>query len=307
MTHLKLRLLACAATAFLLQPGPAHAQVAPAAPALEVDPVATQFPHISIVTAGRGSPVVLIPGLSSPRAVWNGTAAALAKTHKVILVQLNGFAGDAPGDNLKEGVLAGAVADLHGYLARRKLTHVPVVGHSLGGLLTLMLAKAHPEDVGKGMIVDALPFVGAIFVPGSTVATIEPQARMLRDRMAASYGQPPNLAYVEGTANALALKPESRAKVKAWMLATDAQVSARALYEDMTTDVTADLPAIAAPLTVVVPFGGMLNEEQAKALYAKAYAGASQAKIVTIGDSAHFVMLDQPAAFQATLDTFLAG
>lgn len=264
-----------------------------------------RLPHISITTVGKGSPVVLIPGLSSPRAVWDGIVPRLAAKHQVILVQVNGFAGDDPGANLTPGLLDGAVADLHGYLSQRKLTGVPVIGHSMGGLLTLMLAKAHPGDVGRGMIVDALPFIGTIFAPGATVAGIEPQAAAMRDRMAASHGQPPNIAFVEATANGLALKPESRAKVKQWMLATDARVSAQAMYEDMTTDVTTDLPKIAAPLTVVVPFGGRLSEEQAKAMYGAAYATAPNAKIVTVGDSAHFVMLDQPAAFAAAVTAFL--
>ena len=60
-------------------------------------PTEQRLPHISIVSEGSGSPVVLIPGLSTPRAVWDGVAAELAKSHRVILVQVNGFAGDDPG------------------------------------------------------------------------------------------------------------------------------------------------------------------------------------------------------------------
>lgn len=304
ISHLKLRLAASALTlAIVLHGHPAAAAPAPAV----AQTAAVQLPHIAIVSLGKGTPVVLIPGLSSPRAVWDETARHLAQSHEVLLVQVNGFAGDAPGDNLKPGLLAGAVADLHAYLTRRKLTQTAVVGHSLGGLLTLMLAKAHPADVGKAMIVDALPFVGTIFAPGATVASVEPQARALRDGMAASYGQPPNLAYVEGTANRLALTPSARAKVKAWMLAADPRVSAQALYEDMTTDMTADLPTMKVPLTVIVPHGGMLSEEQAKGLYTSAYAKAPRVTIKTVADSAHFVMLDQPAAFGAALDAFLAS
>src|SRR4051794_39221501 len=68
--------------------------------------------HISIETIGKGDPVVLIPGLSSPRAVWDGVAPELAKSHQLLLVQVNGFAGDDPGANLQAGVLDGIVGDL---------------------------------------------------------------------------------------------------------------------------------------------------------------------------------------------------
>ena len=77
--------------------------------------------HISVVTMGKGSPVILIPGLSSPRAVWDGVAPNLAKTHRVVLIQVNGFAGDDAGANLKPGVLDGVVADLDAYIARNQL------------------------------------------------------------------------------------------------------------------------------------------------------------------------------------------
>jgi hypothetical protein len=60
--------------------------------------------HITVKLMGTtGSPVFLIPGLSSPRAVWDGIAPELAKSHRAYLVQVNGFGGDAPGANLNPG------------------------------------------------------------------------------------------------------------------------------------------------------------------------------------------------------------
>ena len=125
--------------------------------------------HISVTETGKGSPVILIPGLSSPRAVWDGVVPELAKSHRVILVQVNGFAGDDAGANLKPGVLDGIVRDIHAYVAQHKLQGAAVVGHSMGGLVGLMLAKAQPGDVGKLMIVDSLPWYGMLFGPGATV------------------------------------------------------------------------------------------------------------------------------------------
>src|SRR3546814_19728471 len=37
-----------------------------------------------------------------------------------------------------------------------------VVGHSLGGLTGLMIAARAPQEVGKLMVVDAVPFIGPI-------------------------------------------------------------------------------------------------------------------------------------------------
>src|SRR4051794_358882 len=100
--------------------------------------------HISVETIGKGDPVVLIPGLATPRAVWDGIAPELAKSHQLHLVQVNGFGGDDPGSNLHPGVLDGIVADLSAYLAQHHLPRVRMIGHSMGGLVALKFAQMHP-------------------------------------------------------------------------------------------------------------------------------------------------------------------
>ncbi|HWU94494.1 MAG TPA: alpha/beta fold hydrolase, partial [Sphingomonas sp.] len=214
-------LLATASIPMILNAPPARSATVPAPAEL------IQMEHISVQVIGKGSPVILIPGLSSPRVVWDGVAPELAKTHTVYLVQVNGFGGDAPGANLGEGLLPGMVADLHKLIAGRKIAGAAAVGHSMGGLLTLMLAKAHPGDLGKALIVDALPFVGSAFFPGSTVESVKPQAEAMRTQMAGLYGKPLPEAVGQAIARQNARKPESQAQVAAWMTRADMRVSAQ--------------------------------------------------------------------------------
>ncbi len=304
ISHLKAGLAATAvALMVVLYLGMSHAQVATAP---KTDAVETQMPHISVQTVGKGAPVILVPGLSSPRAVWDGVVPTLARSHRVYVVQVNGFGGDDPRANLSAGILDGIVGDLHTLIAQSKLSKPAIVGHSMGGLVALMLAKAHPEDVGKLMIVDSLPYIGEIFAPGATVAALEPQAKAMRAGMAAAYGKPANSAANAALAARMALKPASRATVADWAAKADARVSAQAMYEDLTTDLRPDMASIAAPITLVYPWNAAApTMPAADALYRKAYAAAPHMTFVDIGDAAHFVMLDQPAAFQAALDAFL--
>src|SRR3546814_8128366 len=167
-----------------------------------------------------------------------------------------------------------------------------------------MVGKAHPGDVGKLMVVDALPYVGDIFVPGATVAQIEPQAKAIRDRMVASYPTP-DAAQAKATAAGMALTPAAQEKVAAWVTATDARVSGQAMYEDMTTDLRPDMAAIATPITLVYPYSAGLPKERADAFYRAEYAKAPNVTFVPVADSAHFVMLDQPAAFAEAVEVFL--
>lgn len=301
-------LLATASIPMILGAPQAHAAPANTAVTAPAEAGLIQMDHISVQVIGKGSPVILIPGLSSPRAVWDGVAPDLAKGHTVYLVQVNGFGGDAPGANLGEGLLPGVLADLHKLIADRKIGGAAVVGHSMGGLLALMLAEAHPGDVGKALIVDALPFVGSAFVPGSTVETVKPQAAAMRAQMASLYGKPFPATVGQAIGRQNALKPESQAQVAAWSAKADMRVSGQAIYEDLQTDLRPQLKGIVAPVTVLVPWTAIRGgAEPVLGLYQHEYAGTAKLTVKGIAESGHFIMLDQPEAFRTALDAFLAS
>lgn len=265
--------------------------------------------HISVVKLGHGAPVVLIPGLGSPRASWDGVAPMLAKTHTVYLVQVNGFGGDDPGGNLKPGVLDGIVADLDSYLQREKTGKVRLVGHSMGGLASLMFARAHPDRIDRVMIVDALPYFPVLLARGGPMPPadqVDSLARMMRDRVTARFGKPVDPATVEADVAGLAVRPESRAQMAKWAAAADPRVVGQLLYEDMSTDMRPALPSLAMPITVVVPWtDAPFGKERTLAFYKTQYAGGAKASFVDIPNAGHFVMLDQPERFAAELQRFV--
>lgn len=278
------------------RPEPAAAAPAPAAAQAPV-----RLPHITIRSMGRGDPIVLIPGLASPAAVWNGIAPDLAKTHRVILVEVNGFGGSEAGANDQPGLLPGVVADLAGWLAANHVERPAVIGHSMGGLMGMMLVRDHPERVGRLMVVDALPFYGALMGPGATVETVRPIAASMRDtiRNATAPGSaPPNMSN----------SPAGVAQVTGWMHAANQKVTAEALYEDLTTDVRPDVARIGArPLTILYAVPSPQSEAMVRKIYTDAYAAAPGAKLVPVESSYHFIMLDQPARFRAAVEDFIAG
>ncbi len=260
-----------------------------------------QLPHVSIESVGKGPPVILIPGLSTPRAVWDGIAPTLAKDHRVLLVQVNGFGGDDPRANLTDGVLDGIVADLAGLIAREKLAQPAVIGHSLGGLAGMLLAARHPDAVGRLMVVDALPFIGTIMAPGMSATDVQPRAAAMRDAVAATQGKarPTVTADPGGIWSNTAA---GRIRVANWSNAADQRVVARALYDDLTTDATPEARAIRArPFTVLYATGA---GPMATTIWTRAYAG-TPATLEPVADSYHFIMLDQPAAFAAAVERFL--
>lgn len=296
-----------AATALLAIAAPVPAAAAPAPAKAQASPE-VRLDHISIVKRGRGSPVVLIPGLGSPRESWADVTDGLLADHSVYLVQVNGFGGDAPGANLRPGVLDGIVADLSAYLAKQKVGPVRLVGHSMGGLAAMMFARAHPGQVDRVMIVDALPYFPVLMARGGaepTPAQVEPIAKMMRDTVAARFGKPVDPATIKGDVDALAVKPESRLRMAQFAARADPRVTAQLLYEDMSTDLRPALKDLAMPLTVVVPWSDSgFGKERTLAFYRRQFAAAPNLRFVDIADSGHFVMLDQPKTFADALTAF---
>ena len=90
---------------------------------------------------------------------------------------------------------------------------------------------------------------------------------------------------------------------------SDVAVSAQAFYDLMTTNLTPELRTIQVPVTIlwVRPPNAPVSEEQFAGFYRMAYAGISQARIVRVPDAWHFIMWDEPEAFQRELRTFLSG
>ena len=300
------KLLLAAALAAIATPLPAIARPALVA-ALATPEI--RMNHISIVTMGKGSPVVLVPGLASPRAVWDGVAADLAKSHRVYLVQVNGFGGDAPGANLQPGLLDGIVADLSAALVRDQAAPVRFVGHSMGGLLALKFAKNYPRQVERLMIVDALPDFAVLLARGGpmpTQAQIEGAAAMMRTATAARYGKPMTAEVVAAGVDSMALTEAARTRMRSWAEIADARVAGQAIYENMTTDLRPALATIATPITVVVPWtASSFGKDRTLAFYATQYTGAPKVKFVPIAEAGHFVMLDRPTEFRAALEAFL--
>ncbi len=260
--------------------------------------------RFTVEVRGEGPDVILIPGLGSSRDVWDAQVEALSATHRLHLVQINGFAGQPVGAPAGQ-ILGPVVEELAQYIGAYTPGRPAIIGHSMGGLTGLMLARAHPERVGKLMIVDSLPFYSVLFNPGATVAAVEPQARAMRDQIAAlddaSFAAQQNMMTAR-----LVKTPERRQTVIDWSAASDRATFAQAMYEVMTTDMRGELANVSTPITVVYAAdAAMAPDAVIDGLYRGQYGPAPNKTFVRIDGAFHFIMLDQPAAFQAAVTDFL--
>ena len=287
----------------LLSAPPVAAAAPPLAPAQSQANV--QMEHVSIRAIGSGDPVVLIPGLASPREVYDAIAADLARNRRVLLVQVNGFGGDAARGNVQGPVIACVVADIAAYLRRERLKPAAVIGHSLGGVVGMRLARDHAALVDRLMIVDALPFIGMLFRPDATVETLRLVAEAMKARMLAAASAAREASPDDPNVATMSISAEGRRQVSAWGVAADPQVVAQALVEDMAEDLRPDLPVIAKVPTTLLYAVPPPIAAQARALWTGAYAPAPAIRLVPVENSFHFIMLDQPERFAREVAAFL--
>jgi pimeloyl-ACP methyl ester carboxylesterase len=261
--------------------------------------------RITVTVKGSGPDVILIPGLASSGAAWDGIASHLGGHYRLHVVQLAGFAGSPPGANATGPIIEPTVDAVDTYITTNHLQSPKVIGHSLGGLIGLMLALKHPDHLGGLMIVDSLPFFGATFGAANATAAGS-QAAGMRDTILTETQD----AYAQGEKAflpSLVKSPDGLKFVIAWAIASDKSVVARALYEDATTDLRSSLHAIQTPVTILYPWDASSGMPQAAvdAFYQQNFAALSHKELIRIDGSYHFIMLDQPDAFASEVDRFL--
>lgn len=306
-----LALAACAAST--LHAAPATAIATPVAHAVAVSPAAETFTvgTLKVERFGKaGKAVILIPGLAGGPWVWSDTIASLSKDHTVYAVTLAGFDGTAAptaGGNWLD-LADASLADL---VRQKHLQSGIVVGHSLGGTIALRFAGRHPDLTAGVVAVDGLP----IF-PGMDRVTPEQRDAFAASMRAKIEGATPEafqaqqLGYMQkiGTVD-----PATAERVAPLNGRSDPKAVARYMAEDVTADFRPVLKDATPPILEISPYNApdfasgpmAMSEAQKTAYYASLLSAAPHAQVISIGPSRHYVMLDQPVAFQKALADFI--
>lgn len=281
----------------LIAPPMATAQTAPA----------FTSDRLSVEVLGSGPDVILIPGMASSREVWRAEALRLASTHRVHMVQLAGFGGE-PWTHGEGAFIQPVIDELVRYISVQGLDRPSVIGHSMGGLIGLVMAEQHPEAVSRIMSVDSLPFF-SVLMAGETV-TAE-SARPFADRMTRSmvdvsdedFRAAQTQLSVGTTRN-----PDTQAAIVEWSMASDRLAMGVALRDVMLTDARPGLSGMTTPVWAVyaADADGGVSPEDADALWGREYTPLPGVTLIRVDDSRHFIMADQPERFAAIVDRFLA-
>lgn len=254
----------------------------------------------------RGSPLILIPGLASGAWVWEDLVKQLEDRHVVYVVTLAGFDG-RPAVSGK--VMQQALQSLKGLIVTQELHKPVLIGHSLGGVLSIALAQAESSLIAGVVSIDGLPvFPGTEAMPPAqrTAMVADIKAGMSgldREKFATQQQQ-----YMRGIGVLDAAMAARLAKLSA---KSDPAATAEYMAETLALDLRPNLPKISVPVLLISPYNAadgeaqMISEAAKTAHYRSLMAGTPKLDVVSVAPARHFAMFDQPKLVGDAIGNFL--
>jgi pimeloyl-ACP methyl ester carboxylesterase len=253
--------------------------------------------RLAIDEFGAGEPLVLVHGIATDRSIWDLVVHDLAHTRRVITLDVPGFGASPPaGDDFELGAVAAQIVE--GLDAAGVAGPFDLVGHSLGGGISIALAEAHQELVRRLVLVAPAglrPFPAAI----SNLLAASADAVLAARRGAAPltdtwWGRKLLLALT--AADAADLPPTlARQMIEA---SAAAKRTAPALATITSTDLRLPLARTRMPLGVIwgeadrtVPIRALEDLLEAR----------PDAEVCRIADAGHVPMIERPLEFTAAL------
>jgi pimeloyl-ACP methyl ester carboxylesterase len=117
---------------------------------------------INYYEAGQGPPIILLHGFGASAYSWRFLGPALAMDHRVLTIDLKGYGLSAKPEDGTYAISdqADMVAE---FIRARDLHNLIIMGHSLGGGVTLMtyfkVREDHPARIRKLVLIDSAGYI----------------------------------------------------------------------------------------------------------------------------------------------------
>lgn len=248
--------------------------------------VATGADRMASETRGSGSPtLVLIHSIGGDRSDWDPVAPALAKRHRLLLVDLPGHGRSGPPD---EETVAATARALEQVLAKKKVTGAILVGHSYGALVALEAAAAAPERAAAVIAIDAATFTQA---DSTQVAEVE---KILRERYS---------VFLSAIYQRMSADPVRADSLVAHAMRVKPEVLGAYFRDAWHVDLRSRIKPMKTPVHVIAtPLLWPPAESWTSARARLGYETAGPAMGYRILDSAHYVTIDQPDSLVQTIE-----
>ena len=242
---------------------------------------------------GRGRPVILLHGWLGSWGLWQETMENLGARYRTYALDFWGF-GES-GKKRESYAVQDFVSLVDQFMQHLGIESAPLVGHSMGGTVSLSVAIQYPERVRKVVV------IGSPIVGGSLSLLLK------------MFGQRP-VAYVVyhnlwGLRFGFRMLSPFYTRDPRWPDMMDRDLSRTTLESFLfsiaslhETDLRPNIPQIKVP--VMGMYGDkdiVVHPEQWKPLQ----EGLPDCRIERFNTAGHFIMLDEPSRFVSTLREFL--
>ena len=243
---------------------------------------------------GRGRPVILLHGWLGSWGLWQETMAYLGAFYRTYALDFWGF-GES-GKKRETYAVSDFVSLVNQFMDQLGIVHAPLVGHSMGGTVSLSVAIQYPDRVSKVVVVGS-PMVGSSLAPLLKVSGYRPIAFLLFNMMG------PFRAWMKYYySRQICSDPRFPDMMDRDLSRTTVESFLRSIASLRRTDLTPMLPQIK------VPAMGMFGDKDVivdPKQWQPMKTGISHAMIERFPNAGHFPMLEEPTEFSKKLKKFL--
>jgi pimeloyl-ACP methyl ester carboxylesterase len=240
--------------------------------------------HVHHEIVGSGPAVLFTHGFASSSHMFAATVADLSTDHTTITWDIRGHGkSDSPADPAEYSVDVSR-SDMAGILDAAGARRAVLVGHSLGGYLSLEFTFANPDRVKGLVLVDTGP------------GYRKDDARAAWNQMAERYAADLEARGLDG------MPPSAELDAGVHRSAEGLALAARGILRQGDGHVLESLPTIAAPTLVVVGE----NDEPFQAASHYMADKIPDAELLVIDGAGHAPPVTHPNEFNAALRSFLA-
>jgi 3-oxoadipate enol-lactonase len=248
---------------------------------------------VTLRSGGQGRPIVLCHSLLADGSSFDRIAGTLARTHRVIILNLPGFGGSDRVDGGLEAVADQVAATIHAL----ELPQTPILlGNGYGGFVVLTTAIRHPGIASRLVLADC----GAVFP--------EPGRAAFRAMSAGATAK--GLPGIADVAMRRLFSPEYQGRHpeliqerRERFIAVDPQTFHNACAALASLDLRPALASITVPVLVLV---GELDEATPPPMSQELAAGLPDARIQVLPGCAHVPQLQEPEVFMRAIADFIA-
>ncbi len=249
--------------------------------------------HYQMTGDGK-TPLLLIHGLFGSADNWRGIARQLAKTRRIISVDLRNHGRSFHHAQQNYALMA---TDIANTLDKLDLQKVDVLGHSIGGKVAMQFAADYPSRLNKLIIVDIAPRQ----YPDS-------HSQILKNLMALNLAQFNQRREVDA---ALASSIEDKT-IRSFLLTNLTTIDGKLDWRINLNHLLCNYPALLQAVKLAEPvsqpslfISGANSDYISAADRQQVRENFSNVRLLSIANAGHWVHADQPDAFCQTVESFL--